>query len=142
VSAAPDSVGIVFVDGHTLATAASDRQLTLWDRASGARLASIDAGCPLRSIAATRDGALLAASCEVGAIELFDARTLARRPRLEGHRGHVWRIGFSPDGTRLVSVAADRTVRVWDIAQAIRWRRSRRHLRACRRLAPARSRRR
>jgi uncharacterized protein YjbI with pentapeptide repeats len=35
-------------------------------------------------------------------------------PSLEGHRGPVNSVAFSPDGTRLVSGSDDDTVRLWD----------------------------
>ena len=34
--------------------------------------------------------------------------------RLEGHTSTVLSVGYSPDGTRLVSGSADGTIRVWD----------------------------
>jgi hypothetical protein len=34
--------------------------------------------------------------------------------RLEGHTNTVLSVGWSPDGTRLVSGSADGTIRVWD----------------------------
>jgi WD40 repeat protein len=118
-STEPAAVGLAFVDGHArLATVAADHRLSLWETVSGARVASLDVGCPMRSIAVTRDGTTLATSCEDGSLGLFDAHTLALRTRLEGHRGYVRSLAFSPDGTRLFSVSADGTVRMWDVTHA------------------------
>ena len=35
---------------------------------------------------------------------------------LKGHSGAVGALAFSPDGSRIVSGAADKTLRVWDAA--------------------------
>ena len=39
---------------------------------------------------------------------LFRSATL-----LEGHRGTVWSVAFSPDGHRVVTGSSDNTARVW-----------------------------
>ena len=35
---------------------------------------------------------------------------------LKGHSGSVLSVSFSPDGKRIVSGSADKTVKIWDIS--------------------------
>ena len=36
--------------------------------------------------------------------------------RLEGHRGQVYAVGFTPDGLRAVTGSYDKTLRLWNVA--------------------------
>jgi hypothetical protein len=49
-------------------------------------------------------------------VRVWDAVTGVEQAVLNGHTEAVWSVGWSPDGSRIVSGSPDRTVRVWDAA--------------------------
>ncbi|MCI0589257.1 MAG: protein kinase [Planctomycetes bacterium] len=67
------------------------------------------------ALAVRRDGGLLATGHRDSRIRLWDPRTLECLREIEGHRGNVYGLAFSPDGTRLASGADDGTLRLWDV---------------------------
>ena len=46
-------------------------------------------------------------ACLAVKLELLSKKTVA-------HSGSVYSVAFSPDGTKIVSGSADRTIKVWD----------------------------
>jgi hypothetical protein len=49
----------------------------------------------------------------------WDSRTGAPLSALDGHSGELLSAIYSPDGTRILSLAADRTARRWDIGWTV-----------------------
>src|SRR5206468_2908460 len=50
----------------------------------------------------------------VGQVKVWDAQTGQETLTLKGHTGSVHSVAFSPDGKRIVSGSADKTLKVWD----------------------------
>lgn len=78
-------------------------------------LASIDGRAPLRSVAFSPDGKLLAIGSEQGTVDLRDGRTGAFIRMLWAHSGAIHSMQFCADSTRLITASADRTAILWSV---------------------------
>lgn len=63
----------------------------------------------------SRDGRTIATSKRDGTIALYESASHHVRRTLAGHRGNARVLGFTPDGTRLLTAGSDHTILVWDV---------------------------
>ncbi len=69
---------------------------------------------PVRSIAWSPDGKLIASGAEDDTVQIWNPQTGTMVRTYRGHPAHVLSVAWSPDGSLIASGAEDDTVRVWD----------------------------
>lgn len=108
-------------DGQTLASAAWDRTVRLWNPRSPQQPPRVlrargTADSSVHALAYSPDGQTLAAGTREGLIELWDVASGRLRQRLTGHQSSLRSLAFSPDGRFLLSASADKSTRLWRAA--------------------------
>lgn len=112
-------------DGRTLAGAAHDHTVRLWDIGDGTakEIASLSGhGHYVTRVAFSPDGAVLASGSRDKSVRLWDMKVSPPQERARltgagrGHLGNLLVVGFSPDGKSLLSSGGDHFVRVWDLS--------------------------
>jgi len=101
-------------DGTLVAAGGTDRELSLWNAATGTFMATLPPHPHwVQACRFSPDGSRLATACRDGGVRVFDASTREPLAKLVGHAGRVWDVCFEADG-RLLSAGADGTLRRWD----------------------------
>lgn len=103
-------------DGRRIAAVSRDGKARLWDAASGALRWRIDLPRQALRVAFAPAGDTLGI-CGLAGAALHDAATGAVRLPLVGHRGSVQALCFAPDGTEVMTLGDDGTLRFWQAAE-------------------------
>jgi WD40 repeat protein len=106
-------------DGRTVASAAADRYVRLWNPETTLETRAILAddvfGGP-HAVAYSLDGKLLATGGQDRSVRVWDPASGKLLQRLTGHTDAVVSLAFSRDGRMLVSASHDRTIRLWEVS--------------------------
>jgi eukaryotic-like serine/threonine-protein kinase len=104
-------------DGTSLASAADDHTVKLWDIANARERATLKGhGSLVTAVAFSPDGKVLASASFDKTIRLADATTGEQLATLRGHADRVRALAFSPDGATLATAGEDLGIRLWDVA--------------------------
>jgi len=104
-------------DGKTLATGSKDKNVRLYDVATGRCLLLLEGHeGTIFSVIFSPDGKLLASGSKDKKIRIWDIATGQTLRTLEGHAGDVNSLSFSPDGKTLASGSDDKSVRIWEVS--------------------------
>lgn len=108
-------------DGKTLAVVAggtgdNEGALTLYDLASGMERVTLTEIKPIRCVAFSPDGKLLATGDFAFKVQIRDPKTGVVLRVLDGHTGAVNSVAFTPDSKMLATGSLDKSIRLWDLA--------------------------
>ena len=95
----------------------SDRTIKFWNTSSGALLNSVDTGSQVCSLIWNKNQRELCSSHGYSEHQLilWKYPTMTRIKELPGHTARVLNMELSPDGSSIVSAAADETLRFWNV---------------------------
>jgi cell division cycle protein 20 (cofactor of APC complex) len=95
----------------------SDRCIKFWNTATGSLLNSIDTGSQVCALQWNKHEKEILSSHGFAKNQLclWKYPTMCKVKELNGHTARVLHMAQSPDGTQVVSAAADETLRFWDV---------------------------
>lgn len=101
-------------DGTILATAGYDRDIHLWDLATGKLLRSMTAhNGAVYDLAFSPDGTVIASASGDGTCKIWQVATGERLDTLNQPEAEQFRVAFTPDSQHIVAAGADNRIRLW-----------------------------
>jgi serine/threonine protein kinase/WD40 repeat protein len=123
VAELPDHWLAASPDGRILIAPVQEKGVSAWDLEAGrdlGRLPLEGASAPIAVARFSPDGRWLAAVEHLdNKVVLWELDGWKRRSELQGHSQSIFGLAFSPDGSRLATAGADRTIRLWDLARGV-----------------------
>jgi WD40 repeat protein len=108
--------GVAAVGPGLVATAAWDQCIRVFSRWGVLKkVIRLEGSSRIYALAASGDGARIAAGLGSKQIRVWDTATGAETACLRGHTRKVLAVAFHPGGERLVSGSSDMSVRLWDV---------------------------
>ena len=102
----------------------TDKTLRLWNLTRKTKIDEVLVGsqiCDLK-FSPLENEIITSLGGKSNVVEFWTTKNLQKCGALKGHTSRVLNIDFSPDGTQLVSIAPDETMRFWEVNQAVRQR--------------------
>jgi WD40 repeat protein/beta-lactamase regulating signal transducer with metallopeptidase domain len=109
----PRSLAFSPEGAHLAAGGMGEEPLAVFDARTWARVKAVKLPGPVRGLAWSRDGKLLAAGDASGLVRAWSVKGWEEVVEMPGHRGPVLHLSYGPDG-RLASAGEDGTFRVWE----------------------------
>jgi WD40 repeat protein len=105
---------------HDLVVLAHGNMARVFRLATGEELAQLrGGGGTILALAIDPSGSTVAAGGDDGIVRTWDVTGGYRVAAQVGHEGEIVHVGFSGDGSRLVTVSTDNTVRVWKASRTV-----------------------
>ncbi|NEQ73194.1 MAG: hypothetical protein F6K23_08965 [Okeania sp. SIO2C9] len=120
-----DVLGVAFSpDGETIATASADNTVKLWSQKGQLLQTLTGHKDKVRDVAFSPDGKTIATASADNTVKLWSQKgklwliplgnSWQLLQTLRRHKNWVYSVAFSPDGKTIVTVSADKTVKLWN----------------------------
>ncbi|NDJ17778.1 AAA-like domain-containing protein [Myxacorys almedinensis] len=118
IAFSPDSklLAIATVDMTHLNQPIEDRITAhIWEVATGKRIASLNRGNSVTSLAFSPDGRLIVTASADGTAHVWETASGTPVGQLMEHKGAILDVAFSADGTVVATASLDKTAAIWEI---------------------------